>query len=193
MTASSARPASIPNRPPPTNDMKNSLSPEPMSSSRAVPIIPSKTANSAIAAASLSRASPSTRRVNRAGAPMSRKMAMTAAGSVVDTTEPSSRQTTNETRPNGQSANDGEQQDRRRIFQHPPDVGGDPGLEHEQGQKDIDKDAGADWEVHEDLGKCICPPEPAQMRHQGRKPSQGQANHAEQNGRRQRQISSQWL
>ncbi len=30
---------------------------------------------------------------------------MTAAGSVDDITEPSSRQTTNETRPNGQSAN----------------------------------------------------------------------------------------
>ena len=75
-----------------------------MSSSRAVPIIPSKTANSAIAAASLRRASPSTKRVKRAGAPISRKIAMTAAGSVVDTTEPSSKQTTNETRPNGQSA-----------------------------------------------------------------------------------------
>src|SRR5205823_14495483 len=66
--------------------------------------LPSKTANSAIAAASLRRASPSTKRVKRAGAPISRKIAMTAAGSVVDTTEPSSKQTTNETRPNGQSA-----------------------------------------------------------------------------------------
>ncbi len=92
-----------------------------------------------------------------------------------------------------QRGNDREQQDRRRIFQHPPDVGGDAGLEHEQGQKDIDKGAGADREVDEDFGKCICFAGPAQMRHQGRKPSQGQANHAEQDRRRQLQISRQWL
>ena len=57
-----------------------------------------------IAAASLSSASPSTRRVSRAGAPTSRKMAITAAGSVVATTAPSSRQTTSGTRANGHSA-----------------------------------------------------------------------------------------
>src|SRR5260370_41690612 len=87
MTASSARPASNPNRPPPTNEMKNSFSPDPMSSSRAVPIIPSKTANSAIAAASLRRAAPSTRRVQGACAHLTRKTTDTAAGPVVDTTQ----------------------------------------------------------------------------------------------------------
>ena len=43
-----------------------------------------------MAAASLSRLSPSSSRVSRGGAPRSRKIAMTAAGSVVATIAPSS-------------------------------------------------------------------------------------------------------
>ena len=52
--------------------------------------------NRAIAAASLSSASPATSHVKRRGAPTSRKTAITAAGSVVATIEPSRRQTTRE-------------------------------------------------------------------------------------------------
>ncbi len=58
----------------------------------------------AIAVASLSRLSPSTRRVRRAGAPRSRKIAITAAGSVVAMIAASSRQATSGTPASGQSA-----------------------------------------------------------------------------------------
>ena len=57
-----------------------------------------------MAAASFSRLSPSTSRTSRAGAPISRKMATTAAGSVVATIDPSSRQTTSGTPASGHSA-----------------------------------------------------------------------------------------
>ena len=60
--------------------------------------------NITIAAASFRSASPSTRRVSRAAAPTSRNTAITAAGSVVATTEPSSRQTTSGKPAIGQSA-----------------------------------------------------------------------------------------
>ena len=50
------------------------------------------TENSAIAAASFSRLSPSTIRARRCGAGVARKMPTTADGSVVDTIAPSSRQ-----------------------------------------------------------------------------------------------------
>ena len=65
--------------------------------SRPLRIIASRTTNREIAAASFKRASPSTSRVSRAGAPTSRKMAMTAAGSVVATTAPRSKHTTSGT------------------------------------------------------------------------------------------------
>jgi hypothetical protein len=47
-----------------------------------------------MATASFNSDSPSARMLSRLGAPTSRKMPMTAAGSVVDTTAPSSRHTT---------------------------------------------------------------------------------------------------
>ena len=50
------------------------------------------TPNKVIAAASFSRLSPPSRRVRRAGAPTSRKMLITATGSVVATIAPSIRQ-----------------------------------------------------------------------------------------------------
>ena len=53
-----------------------------------------KRPKAAMATASFSSDSPSARIDSRLGAPTSRKMPMTAAGSVVDTTAPSSRQTT---------------------------------------------------------------------------------------------------
>ncbi len=56
--------------------------------------MPMKRPKAAMATASFSSDSPSARIDNRLGAPTSRKMLMTAAGSVVDTTAPSSRQTT---------------------------------------------------------------------------------------------------
>ena len=58
----------------------------------------------AIAVASLSRLSPSTSRVRRAGAPRSRKIAITAAGSVVAMIAASSRQAARGTGASGQSA-----------------------------------------------------------------------------------------
>ena len=64
----------------------------------------SSTVKIAIAVASLSRLSPSTRRDRRAGAPRSRKIATTAAGSVVATIAASSRQATSGTGASGQSA-----------------------------------------------------------------------------------------
>jgi hypothetical protein len=66
--------------------------------------MPSRTANRAIAAASLSSASPSTSRVKRPGAPTSRKIAITAAGSVVATAAPSSKHTTSGTPAIGHNA-----------------------------------------------------------------------------------------
>jgi hypothetical protein len=53
--------------------------------------------NSTIAAASLSRLSPSSRRVSRGGAPISRRIATTAAGSVVATMAPMSSPTVSDT------------------------------------------------------------------------------------------------
>ena len=59
---------------------------------RAVTSAPISTVNRAMAVASLRMLSPSTSRVRRPGAPISRKIATTAAGSVVATIAPSSRQ-----------------------------------------------------------------------------------------------------
>ena len=56
--------------------------------------MPMNRPKAAMATASFSSDSPSARIDSRLGAPTSRKMPMTAAGSVVDTTAPSSRQTT---------------------------------------------------------------------------------------------------
>ena len=56
--------------------------------------MPRNRPKAAIATASFSSDSPSARIDSRLGAPTSRKMPITAAGSVVDTTAPSSRQTT---------------------------------------------------------------------------------------------------
>ena len=61
----------------------------------------SSTPMMAMAAASLSSASPSTNRINRAGAPTSRNTAITADGSVVAIIAPSSRHVT---MPNGVTA-----------------------------------------------------------------------------------------
>jgi hypothetical protein len=61
----------------------------------------SSTPMMAMAAASLSSASPSTKRINRAGAPTSRNTAITAEGSVVAIIAPSSRHVT---MPNGVTA-----------------------------------------------------------------------------------------
>ena len=57
-----------------------------------------------MAAASFSRLSPSTSRVSRAGAPTSRKIAITATESVVATIAPSSRHATSDTPAIGNSA-----------------------------------------------------------------------------------------
>ena len=54
--------------------------------------MPASMANKAMAAASFSRLSPSTSMVSRLGAPISLKMPITAAGSVVATMAPSIRQ-----------------------------------------------------------------------------------------------------
>ncbi len=59
---------------------------------------------SVIAAASFSRLSPSTRRISRDGAPTSRKIAMTATGSVVATIAPSARHAMIDTPATGSSA-----------------------------------------------------------------------------------------
>ena len=56
--------------------------------------MPMNRPKAAMATASFSSDSPSARIDSRLGAPTSRKMPITAAGSVVDTTAPSSRQTT---------------------------------------------------------------------------------------------------
>ena len=64
----------------------------------------SRMAKIEIAAASLSNASPSTRRVRRVAAPMSRKMPTTALGSVVATMAPTSRQTCSGICANGNKA-----------------------------------------------------------------------------------------
>ena len=66
--------------------------------------MPMKARKKATAAASLHRLSPSTSRVSRSGAPTLRKIEITATGSVVATTEASSRQATSGSPATGQSA-----------------------------------------------------------------------------------------
>ena len=111
--------------------------------------------NSAIAAASFSRASPSTNQLRRRGAPMSRKTAITAAGSVVATIEPSRRQATRGTSANGHRANPiaaavirgrnyRKDQDGCSVLDRSFDVRGDSRLEDEQREKDVNKNRGVD-------------------------------------------------
>jgi hypothetical protein len=54
-----------------------------------------------------------------------------------------------------QSCDDREQQNRRRIVQHAPHIGGDPGLEHQQRQKDVNEGGRADRQFDKDIGKRI--------------------------------------
>ena len=76
-----------------------------MSASRSPVSMANSSANSARAAASLNRLSPSTSTDSRRGAPISRKMPTTATGSVVATMEPSSRQAISPTPLTGASMN----------------------------------------------------------------------------------------
>ena len=120
----------------------------------------------AIAVASLSRLSPSTRRVRRAGAPRSRKIATTAAGSVVAMIAASSRQATSGTpgerpereadRGRGREHGDhGQHEDRRRVLDQAPDVDRQRGLEQQDRQEDVQEPARGDREVQDQGGDLV--------------------------------------
>ena len=124
MHQSKSRPATYPKMPPPANSSANSLNPAIALGSRPAWMKPSSKMNSAIAAASFSRASPSTNQLRRRGVPRSRKTAITAAGSVVT----SAKQEANDERhlgkwpqrkPNRSGGNEGrnhrKNQDRRSV------------------------------------------------------------------------------
>ena len=85
---------------------------------------------------------------------------MTAAGSVVETTAPSSRQTTSAIPANGHSASptmtggddgrdDREHQDRRGVLENAPNVAGERRLEDEQRQEDVNERLGAERQIGE--------------------------------------------
>ena len=128
--------------------------------------MPRNTTNITIAAASFRSDSPSTRRVRRAGAPTSRKTAITAAGSVVAITEPSRRQTTSGRPETGHNAkpttavvddgrDNGEHQDWSRVLEHPAHVDGDRALEHQERQENIDERLGAHRQVDENRRNAV--------------------------------------
>ena len=83
-----------PAKPPPKKSTRNSLTTKPIAQLVSLERTPKSTEYKAIAAASLSRLSPSTSVVNLLGAPTSLKIPITAAGSVVDTIAPSNRHAT---------------------------------------------------------------------------------------------------
>ena len=89
----STRPPTNSRRNTPTAEVGSAGMPPPSVEARATRM-PMNRPNAAMATASFSSDSPSARIDSLLGAPTSRKMPMTAAGSVVETTAPSSRQTT---------------------------------------------------------------------------------------------------
>ena len=90
---STSRASTAPTASPPANSLRKCQAAWSGGGGVFVAIAPSSSVNSAIAAASFSSASPSTSRVSRPVAPISRKMPTTALGSVVATMAPSMRQT----------------------------------------------------------------------------------------------------
>ena len=119
-----------------------------------------KKPKAAMATASLSSDSPSARIDSRLGAPTSRKMPITAAGSVVDTTAPSSRQTTRSmpvarctTPPHDgdahQHGDDRQQQHGEDLVEQAAHVDGQAGGEQQRRQEQRQEDVGADLELVE--------------------------------------------
>ena len=114
----------------------------------------------AMATASFNSDSPSARIDSRLGAPTSRKMPITAAGSVVDTMAPSSRQTTRSmpvarcTTPRhdgdaDQHRDDGQQQHGEDLVEQAAHVDREAGGEEQRRQEQRQEHVGADLELVE--------------------------------------------
>ena len=157
--------------------------------------MPTRMLKIAIAAASFSRLSPSTRRVRRAGAPRSRKMATTAAGSSWRRSRPAAGRDQRLTRDlryapadqasRHQHGQHRQHQDRCRIFQQPPDVHGDRRLEQQDRQEDVEEDGRGQRRFGERPGDGIERGDVGRIQHEGGPAADGRADQRQQHGRRQ--------
>ena len=157
-----------------------------------------------IAAASLSRLSPSTSRQSRAGAPTSRKIPTTAPVSVVATIDASSRHATSDTlgdRRHRQSdrgrrdehRDDRQQQNRRDIVDHPFHVDRQRRLEEERRHEHEHERLGRDRHVDERARDVAATPVVAVAQGEHGRAADGHAHHGEENRRRERDARRQAL
>ncbi len=151
---------------PPRKEIRKTIAASPSGTSRSVSRMSSRTVKIAIAVASLSRLSPSTRRERRAGAPRSRKIATTAAGSVVAMIAASIRQATSGTSASGQSARPtvavvastaitASTRIGAASSVQAPDVDRQRRLEQQDRQEDEQEAARGDREVEDQLGDLV--------------------------------------
>ena len=157
---------------------------------------PSSTVNRAMAAASLSRLSPSTRSTSRRRAPTSRNTAVTALGSVVAMIAATNRQAVrlaDETAPYGdagggrghQHGDHGQDQDRADIVEQLAAVDLGRGVEQQDWQKHPEQDVGGDVELAQ-LDEKIAQHRPGQGVQHDAGQAQGTAERAAEGGKQNR-------